>query len=40
MTDWGGPKAPDEIHLERTSGAARRKAKKARKLKITKIEVA
>ena len=31
MTDWGGPKAPDEIHLERTSGAARRKAKKARK---------
>ncbi|HEX7132315.1 MAG TPA: transcription antitermination factor NusB [Iamia sp.] len=31
MSDWSGPKAPDDIHLERTSGAARRKAKKVRK---------
>lgn len=31
MSDGSGPRAPDEVHLERASGAARRKAKKARK---------
>ncbi|QYG93077.1 methyltransferase domain-containing protein [Iamia sp. SCSIO 61187] len=31
MTDWDGPRAPDDVHLERASGAARRKAKKVRK---------
>lgn len=40
MTDWGGPKAPDEVHLERTSGAARRKAKKARKARADEAAAA
>ncbi|HMJ77305.1 MAG TPA: transcription antitermination factor NusB, partial [Iamia sp.] len=40
MTDWNGPKAPDEIHLERTSGAARRKAKKVRKARADAAEAA